>query len=204
MNIVTSSMSTKLPSSKLLSLIVCVMLTVWLGNYVALSVGRRQFEHPEKTCATSVVDIGHQLVPQMHIPVGVAIAFSGLWIPFVLLSSARMAIVRRIAMPFMLLFALRAITNVVTILPKDDTCNSNLTWHMALNGGCYDKVFSGHSATVVLVSLALVTYGVWPAWAGWGYTIGMVLMLLVSRGHYTVDIVLGLALGYLGWRTPML
>jgi PAP2 superfamily C-terminal len=163
-----------------------------------------QFEGPENTtCKTSVVDIGHQLIPQMHVPVLAAIAFSGLWIPFVLLSSARMAIVRRIAVRFMLLFALRAITNVVTILPKEETCNSKVQWHMAFNGGCYDKVFSGHSATAVLVSLALVSFGVWPAWAGWAYTIGMVLMLLVSRGHYTVDIVLGLALGYLGWTAPM-
>jgi hypothetical protein len=64
-------------------------------------------------------------------------------------------------------------------------------------------VFSGHSALAVLVSLALVTYGVWPAWAGWTYTSGMVLMLLVSRGHYTVDIVLGLALAFMSWNMSL-
>lgn len=186
----------------LLYLVIAVVVTVWTGNYVATRVGRDQYE-AKGTCTLPVMDVGHALVPQMPLPVALTLAYTFLWVPFVALSSARHAVIQRIGLRVMLLFALRAVTNVVTILPKQDTCESKFSWSMLFNGGCYDKVFSGHSAMAALVSLSLVTYGVWPAWAGWSYTAGMVLMLLVSRGHYTVDIVLGLALAAMSWHTPL-
>jgi hypothetical protein len=179
-----------------------VVITVWTGNYVATRVGRDQFE-AAGACRQPVMDVGHALVPQINLPLALTIGITLFWVPFVAMSSARTAIVQRIGLRVMLLFALRAITNVVTILPKQEACEAKFKWYMLFNGACYDKVFSGHSALAVLVSLALVTYGVWPAWAGWTYTSGMVLMLLVSRGHYTVDIVLGLALAFMSWNMSL-
>lgn len=179
-----------------------VTTAVWTGNYVATRVGRDQLEE-RGTCRQPVLDIGHALLPQIQFPLAVTLLYSALWVPFVALSSARTVITQRIGLRVMFLFALRAITNAVTILPKQEACESKFKWHMMFNGGCYDKVFSGHSALTLLVSMALVTYGIWPAWAGWAYTGGMVAMLLVSRGHYTVDVVLGLALAFMAWHMPV-
>ena len=177
----------------LLYSIIAVTIAVWTGNYVAMRVGQ-----PD-----TIVDVGHALIPQVQLSPLVKVGVTFLWAPFLAASSARAAIVQRIGTRLMLLFALRAITNVVTILPKSEDCDTRFKWYMLFNGGCYDKVFSGHSAMAVLMSMALVTYGVWPAWAGWTYTASMVLMLLVSRGHYTVDIVLGLALAFMMWSIPL-
>lgn len=177
----------------LLYAIIAVTVAVWTGNYVATRAGQHDV----------VVDVGHALIPQKHVPSWLKAGVTLFWVPFLAMSSARLAIMQRIGLRLLLLFALRAITNVVTILPKHDDCDTTFKWHMLFNGGCYDKVFSGHSALAALVSLAFVTYGVWPAWAGWSYTGSMVLLLLVSRGHYTVDIVLGLALALMSWNMPL-
>ncbi len=177
----------------LLYLVMSVTVAVWTGNYVATKVGQ----------SDTIVDVGHALIPQIRLSPLVKVGVTFAWLPFLVLANARMAIVQRIGLRLLMLFALRAITNVVTILPKHEDCDTRFKWYMLFNGGCYDKVFSGHSALAALVSLAFVAYGVWPAWAGWSYTASMVLMLLVSRGHYTVDIVLGLALAFMAWSMPL-
>ena len=169
-----------------------------IGNYTATRIGRRHYE--DRPCSVEVFDIGHQLLPQIAVPPLLLMGLTYAWVPF--LSVARASeILRSLSVQVAIVLALRAITTTVTVLPKSETCDSTgFGWSAVLNGACYDKVFSGHTAFAVLVSLALVNAGVWPVWGGAVYSALVALVLLVSRGHYTVDVVLGLAIGWLTWH----
>ena len=174
-----------------------------VGNYAASRIGKHHYE--KQSCKTDVFDVGHHLVPQIEIPWYVYQAYT--FLPFLLVVTTgpiAAKIAYGVSIHMVALLALRAITTVVTVLPKSGPCDSDeFSLEMLLTGQCYDKVFSGHTAFAVLVSLACVSYGVWPEWGGWLYSAGMALMLLVTRGHYTVDIVLGAAFAYLSWHCDL-
>jgi hypothetical protein len=174
------------------------------GNYAATQVGKDHYER--QACKMEIFDIGYKMIPQFDIPWYMHEAYTCLWLPilFTLPDPLKFEITQAVSTRFIALLALRAITTVTTILPKQEPCNSTFTWKTLVTGMCYDKVFSGHTALAVLVSLAFVSSGVWPAWVGWLYTSGMAALLLVTRGHYTVDIVLGAAFGYLSWNCNVL
>jgi hypothetical protein len=180
------------------------LLATWTGNYTASKIGREYYE--KQDCKTDIFDVGYALVPQYDVPWYVYQGYTALWFPFLLTIPGPLALKISYAVSIRLiaLLALRAITTVVTVLPKEETCDSSkFSFAMLFSGQCYDKVFSGHTALAVLVSLAFVSNGVWPVWGGWMYSIGMALMLLVTRGHYTIDIVLGAAFAYLSWHCDL-
>jgi hypothetical protein len=55
----------------------------------------------------------------------------------------------------------KQITSNVTILPKSKNCNDDSFKLMYfLNGHCYDKIFSGHFAGSVLISMILYNRGI--------------------------------------------
>lgn len=178
-------------------------LASWAGNYGATRIGKNHYE--QQTCKTDVFDVGHLLVPQLDIPGYLYHTYT--FAPFVfayMTGVATFSIAVAVTLRMVALSALRAITTVVTVLPKSEPCESeDFSLTALMTGQCYDKVFSGHTAFAILVSLAFVSSGIWPLWIGWMYSIGMALLLLFTRGHYTVDIVLGAAFAYLSWHCDL-
>lgn len=76
----------------------------------------------------------------------------------------------------------------MTILPKDKNCDG-----LGLNGGCYDKIFSGHFSTGFLATLIFYKHNI--------ITNIPVLILmnvlnagsiLAVRNHYTVDVLISI------------
>ena len=189
--------------SKFMSSLVCGLAAASAGNYVSTRIGKKHYEHEGKS---AMFDVGHLIVPQMNIsPVVLFVAIVA-WVPFLcaLPFATATELLKKVGIRFVALLALRAITNTVTIFPKSDpACETPPVLSMLVNGACYDQVFSGHMVLVVLVSLAFVQYGVWPMWGGYIYSAGMALLLLLTRGHYSVDIVLGAALAYLSWTARL-
>lgn len=87
----------------------------------------------------------------------------------------------------------RYVTTNVTILPKSKNCkDENFGIFNLINGHCYDKIFSGHFACSIIISLLLYNnnlidnVGVLAL-----YNVISAYLILVSRSHYTVDILLG-------------
>jgi hypothetical protein len=89
----------------------------------------------------------------------------------------------------------------MTILPKHRSCNINEQQY--LFGGCYDKIFSGHFAVILLITLLLKKYN---------YIslpllilINMIhfIMILVFRWHYTIDIVIALLITLFVYQNNM-
>ena len=170
-----------------------------VGNASCSKIGNARYVQT----SPPVFDVGHALLPRVRIPTPAMLCLEWAWVPFFLMQPAgvRWKIATEAAPRFAALMALRAITTNATILPADAQCTEDLEplWRRLMAGGCYDRIFSGHTAAATLISLSLVKYGVWSASVGWAYTGAVIGAMLLTRGHYTVDVVLGAALAYLVW-----
>ena len=94
-----------------------------------------------------------------------------------------------------IIFVLRSLTMVATILPKNNTCKVKELdlYHLTVGGTCYDKMFSGHFAFGLLATSILFKYGLVSNSAfniGLWSIINIVngWLLTVTRGHYTQDL----------------
>jgi hypothetical protein len=102
------------------------------------------------------------------------------------------------AIRILLILLIRAITTVSTILPKHETCTIDpKSIQEYLRGGCYDKIFSGHMAIVVLFSLMYYSAGIFNGVAFWLTTVSYGIFTIASRAHYTADVVLAFLITYL-------
>lgn len=102
-----------------------------------------------------------------------------------------------ITVKFVLILIIRAITTISTIFPKEERCDDTITWYTPLNGGCYDKVFSGHTAIVTLITLIfwreqLINSGIF-----WILNITQMTTIVLTHSHFTVDVILGFIITYL-------
>ncbi len=90
---------------------------------------------------------------------------------------------------WIIILAIRTITTMVTILPKYKECKYNNQDIMGVFGGCHDKIFSGHFASVFLSTLLYLKYG----WIKMPMLILINLInsisILLVRGHYTIDLI---------------
>jgi len=137
----------------------------------------------------------------------------------VLLHAHRLVILRRIWLIQGLLYSYRAVTMFITVLPKPDpdyVCVPqqkqltvlavvNRSWEilsgmgLTMNGHhvyCGDYIFSGHTMTLVLGCLVVLEYS--PGAGAWrllhlcslATSLLGVLLLLLGRGHYSLDVLL--------------
>jgi len=94
---------------------------------------------------------------------------------------------------WIIIIAIRAITNTLTILPKDSNCDdSKFTAKNFLLGHCYDKIFSGHFATSLLFAVMVWrTLGISP-WILVPTLAGHAWLILAVRSHYTIDVLVSI------------
>jgi hypothetical protein len=90
------------------------------------------------------------------------------------------------------IFLLRSIFAQVTILPKNKNCTVPDTFSVQLKRNCYDKVFSGHFSSFLLATILYLKY----KWINIPIGVALVsfnaFMILVTRSHYTIDILVAL------------
>jgi len=135
----------------------------------------------------------------------------------VMLHSHRLVILRRIWLLLGILYYYRALTMFVTVLPKSDetyTCMPRKNDTTALDYGkrvltiisggglsingkhifCGDYIFSGHTMTLTMGYLVIKQYSprrfILLHWASFLTSLCGVIFLLLSRGHYTIDVLL--------------
>ena len=103
-----------------------------------------------------------------------------------------MTIFKEFATKFILIMVIRALTTISTILPKHEKCDATPRWSRFIKGQCYDKVFSGHTSFVLLATLIFLREGIlgWPAFLA--INLANITGIILSRSHYTVDIVLAI------------
>jgi hypothetical protein len=92
---------------------------------------------------------------------------------------------------FLTINLIRDITVNLTILPKNTECIPDKTLMSHILGSCYDKIFSSHFAFVYLLTLLYYSYGYIsniPVLIG--INVINALIILITRAHYTIDIVM--------------
>jgi shingomyelin synthase len=130
----------------------------------------------------------------------------------------RLILIRRVSLIVGLLYGYRAITMILTVLPsanKDYKCDPKLNhtitgvevtrrvlkimsgFGLSINGQhvyCGDFIFSGHTMILVLCYLIISEYTprrLFPLhWAVWLSAVFGVVMLMMAKGHYSIDVLL--------------
>ena len=87
------------------------------------------------------------------------------------------------------IFLVRCITIYATILPKLSHCNIKNNIYLCLFGGCYDKIFSGHFATVFLITLLLFEQSYLSFFVLCLVNILNGILIVSVRNHYTIDVI---------------
>jgi hypothetical protein len=84
------------------------------------------------------------------------------------------------------IFAFRLFIIHLTILPKDKKCDiKNASLY---NGGCYDKVYSGHFSVVFMSLLVIYNKKYINFFTFALLSLIMAFLLISTRAHYTIDI----------------
>jgi len=130
----------------------------------------------------------------------------------------RCILIRRVCVIVGLLYGYRALTMIVTVLPSankqyhcDVQLNHTITtgevvhrvlkimsgFGLSINGQhiyCGDFIFSGHTMILILCYLIIAEYTpryLWLLhWLLWMVALAGVAMLMLSRGHYSIDVVI--------------
>jgi len=133
----------------------------------------------------SVFDIGYHLLPNLSKYEFIGNIYSGIFIIILLCLANLWEEFLGFLIPIMFL---RLLFIHITILPKHRSCNINEQNY--LFGGCYDKIFSGHFAVLLLITLLLKKYNYISLPLFIVINVIHFLMILVFRWHYTIDMVI--------------
>lgn len=135
----------------------------------------------------SIHDIFHQFLPTLDLKIlgfrARDLYVFGLTAP-ILFTETRIA--NEFLRKYLIIVLIRCISVNLTILPN---ASKDCVKGFDLIKGCYDKVFSGHFATLFLASLIYYKYSLItniPVLAGMNLV--NVFLILSSRSHYTIDI----------------
>jgi hypothetical protein len=130
-----------------------------------------------------VYDIGHKYLPNISKYEYILNIILGL-------AACSFFIYPKIFLPFLVLFliiiVIRMITIQLTVLPKT-TCDIKTSFD--LSGYCYDKIFSGHTAFMCLLTLFLYNLKKISVFALIIINVLYGLLIISARSHYTIDVV---------------
>ncbi len=160
------------------------------SNFWTHDLGMAFYDNTENN--GKVFDLLHSVTPDMsdlkayNDIIVSAVALSFLFIP------NGVSLFKEFAAKFILIMVIRALTTISTILPKHEKCDSTPRFSRYIKGQCYDKVFSGHTSFVLLATLIYLREGIlgWPAFLG--INLANITGILLTRSHYTVDIILAI------------
>jgi hypothetical protein len=138
-----------------------------------------------------VYDVGHKYLPN--------IAKYEYMVNVILgLSACIFFIYPKIFLPFCVLYLviifIRSITIQLTVLPKT-TCDIKTSFD--LSGYCYDKIFSGHTAFMCLLTLFLFNLKKMPLFALIIINVLYGSLIIATRSHYTIDVFIAFIVTFL-------
>jgi hypothetical protein len=173
--------------------IVLLIIIIGLSSYVTDELGIWFYEHQENE--HKIFDLFHEFTPDFHEYGGIVNL-----IPFLFLATflaTKGNLIWEFAEKFLLLIFLRSLTIFFTILPKHENCFKRFELSNCLTGQCYDKIFSGHTCLTVLAALLLNRGGYIPTWLGVLFVALETLFILLTRSHYSVDVLFAMVITYL-------
>lgn len=180
-------------------LYICFLIaTVLFGSYIVDEIGVYFYEKQEHT-STKIFDLIHEFTPDLHehevwvnvIPVIILISF------FLLKEPSGFQLAKEFTGKFLILLFIRTLMLLSTVLPKHEKCTRRFSWKNCFKGQCYDKSFSGHTALVFLACLIFLREDIIPFWGLCLIMTTQISLILLTRSHYTIDVVIALLFTYL-------
>lgn len=160
------------------------------SNYWTHELGMAFYDKTENN--GKVFDLLHSITPDMSdLKPYNDIIVSLVGLSFLIVPQG-LELFKEFAAKFILIMVIRALTTISTILPKHDKCDPTPKWSRYLRGQCYDKVFSGHTSFVLLATLIYLREGILGFPAFLGINLANITSIILTRSHYTVDIVLAI------------
>jgi hypothetical protein len=180
--------------------ILVVLSFVALSSYLSHINGKNFYNkrEDEKKISQKVFDIGHKYIPDLsnyefyignHKLILHNILDILIIIPLIYILIYERELRKYLIVYGLLIFFIRSIFILITILPKHKTCNDeNYSFYNLFFGHCYDKIFSGHYSLTLLITILLIKK--YPSLFYYGiiYNIIISLLILSTRSHYTIDI----------------
>jgi hypothetical protein len=183
-------------------IIITIIILHCVSIYIAHINGKQFYNDRKKKekVETKIYDIAHKYLPKcdtdkiekIETMMNVFMYLPFLWKPSMIYDYVSHIIP---------LYLFRSITTMTTILPKHKNCNDDeFKFFNFLNGHCYDKMFSGHYASVMIISLLMNRENI-DTKIILMYNLISIFLILVTRGHYTIDVIMG---GYIAATAFML
>lgn len=177
-------------------LTICLLLgIIFLGSYIVDEIGVYFYE-TQKT-QNKIFDIVHELTPDLHKYEDWVNLIPGLLLLGFFVIPNGYSLAKEFVAKLLFIWFLRALMLVTTVLPKHEKCKRRWTWKNAFKGQCYDKVFSGHTSLVFLACLLFYREGLLNWYGLIGITALEVMIILLTRSHYTVDVVIALLITFI-------
>lgn len=179
-----------------LAYLAAFVFVILLCQYGADTLGQLHYEIEGKT---QVFDLAHKYLPDLHDRQWIINIIPLLIIAFTYFQPKGLIVLQATFFMLLIVLTIRGLTIVSTVLPKHEECTvtGNSFWNIFKGGGCYDKIFSGHTAFVALISLNLMKFGYLSGHMFWIANLLNAALILLTRGHYTVDVILGFIISYL-------
>lgn len=168
---------------------------IMLGSYIVDEIGVYFYE-TQKT-KNKIFDIVHELTPDLHEHEDFVNVIPALILASFFFMPNGFSIAKEFTGKLIFIWFLRALTLVTTVLPKHEKCTRRWTWQNCFKGQCYDKVFSGHTSFVFLACLIFYREGFLDWWSMIGITALEIGIILLTRSHYTIDVVIALLITYI-------
>ena len=155
------------------------------------SIGNGHYQHTDR-----LYDICHKYLPNYEKYELIGNIYGVFVFLFTLLKPAYTVMILFDLVAYMIpIYFVRSIFTIVTVLPKSSNCKYN-PYTAFMNGGCYDKIFSGHIAMTFVLTLLLNKYNIITIPIVVLLNFINVLIILLTRTHYTIDIVVSFCITY--------
>ena len=167
-------------------ILILMILFILISNYYTLKIGASHYNSTDKF---QLFDVFHNILPDLYeyhylVDIFGILGFLSL---FIFLDKP---IIIEFFSKFIIIMFIRAFTIISTILPKHETCPDEFYLRSYLLGGCYDKIFSGHTSFILLMTLMYYREYIIDMSSLIGINLLNILLILATRSHYTVDIIL--------------
>jgi hypothetical protein len=178
-------------------IILLALFTVFLCVYFIISsrmdqIGEQYYQERVKRNRKhpKVYDIMHKILPDMSSQLTI-LYHDIITALFIIPLFYNVAMLKEYIGYWLVVFTIRVILINITILPRNKNCNvRKLRWNFVKT--CYDKIFSGHFSSVFLAILLYIKYGWINVYQGVLMCIIVSANILLTRSHYTVDIIVAL------------
>ncbi len=174
--------------------IACIIGFIYAIQYLIQKWGIEHYEDKDKK---GVFDITHISTPSLYKYGWIANIIPTVLLGILLFGTKESDLIQEFFFKFLFVLVIRALVGISTILPKHDECTVKFDLQFLLEGGCYDKLFSGHTAIVTLISVLLAREGFMSDWVFWLVNAVNMILIVLTRSHYTADVLLGFVIAYL-------